>query len=1012
MLLASGVLVAAVAIWSYRAPILEWAIENRFEAAGAPASLSVAAFDIDRLAIRDISIGAPAGATIRSLELRYDLDGLLRGRLTSIEAAGVRLKRGEIRADVERITGSGAFALGLRGLSQLRASLDILRATLAGERIDPSHLVVAYQDASLAVETTIPSGRGFVTLLGRGSLAADAPPFRVNLSGRLDPALFPFMNRNAAHREAVSFALNASFGDLLAGIASIREGAWTLPARFSADGELGLDLGAVSIAGYSFGAPGRDRVRFRLDDIRTTGAETRGGVAVDIDIGPRKHRGVAFARASVALDADVRLSREKLKIELKPDSGLRILDLQDAAGVRLDGETAFRLAGENNHLAIDLTRRTARHRLQGQFVRNDGTLRLRSEGDLSEPEDPVVFTLQGKIDPAPVLALFPGVRAKSGACEIFLAGAATSLLPPRPPSVQPSRPASGSLRLDGAITVRLEGAAFPDVVKTDGAADRISLNLKGFEAARGWRRGRFSMSAELAARRIGRTAFDSAALALDGQLRGAEQGYRFRFEPGGAIEFGAVRTPLLALREGLRLQLTGKENTLETDRDFRPAAARLRFEHIEARGDLSGPTAERTPFRLSLPWLTGAFDKDGQEYRTKDGALILPGLAIAAQGLSLTARMTADGASAELAASDVRHRVRRPLVSPVSVSGRARLRKGVAQMRITARQNRTPLRADATITHDFNRGTGRMRFTAPRFNLADRRYRFGDMFPIALDWFDGISGAASAEGEVNWDRDLLSGHATITADQADLTMQDLRIKGMNGAVNFIELWPPVMPPRQRITGMFAFADLDPMSFRLEIQLNEDGSIAVQDLDIAVADGRLRSRGIVAVHETGLSASGKVEADSIALQDALDILGLDGLEGRGRVSGTFPITLRNSSASIADGRLSADGPGRLRYRGGALAKRLLGSPDANAATLRALSDFQFDSLHIDLEKSSGGAGTVALRLHGQNPEIYEGSAIALDMRVASDLRKLERLVLGGFQTSADISVQADGPPGRR
>ena len=1010
-LVAGGALTAG-AVWTYRAPILEWVIKNRIEATGATAVLSVAVFDIDRLTIRNIRIDAPVDAAIKSLELKYDLDAFLSGRITSIEATVVRLKHKHFRVGIDRIAGDGEFAMGIRGVRGFQANLDILRATLAGEPIHPSRLTVAYRNDSLTLETTIPSARGFVALLAQGSLARDAPPYRITLSGRLDPALFPFLTDDPTSREAVSFAVNAKVADLLAGIASIRRGEWTLPEHFSADGDLELDLGRVSIAGYSIGASGRDRVRFRFDEMRTENAVMRGGVTIDIDVGPRRHRGVEFARANITINSNINLSGERLEITLKPGSESRIYDLRSSGGFRLDGESAFRLVEGNNRVVLDLKQRTARHRLQGLFTRRNGRLRLQSEGDLSAPDDPVVFTLQGKIDPAPLLALLPDVRVESGTGEIFVAGEAAALLPRRSAPGHPPPAATGSVRLDGAVTLQVKGAALPGLKKTDAKTDRITLNLRGFEAARDWQRGRFSLSAELAPRRLVATAVTSAAITLEGQMRSTKRGYRFRLEPGGAAKFGEIRSPLLTVRNGLHLQLTGKKNTVETDERFRLAAAQLRFDRIDVRGTVAGRSGQQTPFRLAFPYLTNSYGKDGSEYHGKNGTLTLPGLAVAAQGVSLTARMDTNGLSAELAARDVRHRVRRPLVSPVSMSARAVLREGSLKVKVQARQLRSPLAANATIDHDFNRNSGRMRFTAPRFNLETRRHRFGDMFPVALGWFDTIGGNAAADGELNWDRDLLSGRATVIADRVALAIQDLRISGMNGAINFIELSPLLMPPRQRFTGKFAFADLEPLPFQLEFQLNEDGSIAVQDLDIDVAKGRVRTRGIVAIHGSGLSATGRVEATSIALSDALRMLGIQGLEGDGRVSGSFPIALRNNVARIAGGRLAADSPGQLHYREGSLEDQLIGSPKSKGAIIRALSDFRFKSLDVELDKAFAGTGMVILRLSGNNPSVYDGNDFTIEMRVASDLRRLERLVLGGFHTSSDISRQADGPAPKR
>jgi hypothetical protein len=1012
VLLAVGAVLVAGAVWSYRAPILEWAIKSRLESTGATAALSVAVFDTHRLAIHGIRIGAPVNATIKSLELEYDLDTFIGGRITAIHAAGLRVEHTGFRAAIERIVGSGEFAFGLFGLNQLQANLDMLRATMAGETIHPSRLNLDYRDDTITLETTVPGPRGFVVVLGQGSLAEDAPPFRINLSGRLDPAFFPFLTQNDVSDDAVAFKLNARVGDLLAGIDAIQRGERILPDNFSADGELELDLGRVSVAGYSIGAPGRDRVRFRFDEMRTRKSVTRGDAVFDIEIGSRDTPDFAFERMNILLKTGLVLAPGKLMLAFKPDAEIRVTDLRQPRAFHLEGETTLRFDGADNRVNLDLKNGTARHRLKGRLSRKDGELTLQSEGDLSAPEDPVVFTVKGKIDAAPVLAMLSDIRAKSASAEIFLAGQAIALLPPSARSQKPAGTAGGSVRFDGAMTLRLDGAAFPGMTKTDSTTDSVTLNLKGFEAGRDWQRGRFTMSAALAPRRLGVTEIKQTSLSLEGQMRGSRRGYKFRFEPGGALQLSGIRSPSLAVPDTVRFQLAGQKNMVEADERFLPVASNLRFAHLEARGALIGRKGYREPFQLSLPSLTSVQGKKGHNLQSKGGTFTFPRLGIAARNVSVAAIAGMDGVSATLNASNVRHRARRPLLSPVSISARASLRKSKAKVTVLARQLRTPLAAKATIEHDFDRNSGRMRFTAPRFMLETRKYRFGDMFPIAVGWFDTIRGAAAVDSEVLWDRDLLSGRATVTADRVDLAIQDLRVSKITGAIDFIELSPLLMPPRQRFTGTLAFSDIGPLPFRAEFQLNEDGNIAVQDLDIDVAGGRMRTRGIIAVQETGLSAKGSVEATSVELREVLRILGIDGLDGQGRVSGTFPIALRNNSARIAGGRLTADGGGALNYRGGTLERQLSGTPDEKAAILRTLADFQYDSLSLELNKATTGVGTVLMRLNGRNPAVYEGNTLAFDVRIASDLRKLERLALGGIHTMADVSRQADRPSRKR
>lgn len=995
----------AAAAWVFRAPVLEQYLKHRMEFAGATASLSVAAFDTDRLVLNDIRIRGAADVNIKSLKLHYVFDEFPSGRILSIEATDLRFAQGEFRANAQTITGNGAFTLGIGGFRLIQTDLDILRAALEGEPINPSRLTVMYRDDALSFETTLPGARGHIALFGQGRLTEHAPPFRITASGRLDPTLLPFMTHEYASREAISFTVNAEISEFLAAVASLQKGAGELPRRFSADGELALDLGRVSIAGHAIGTPGRDRVRFRLEDVATKGATTRGRATIDVDIGPRNSETFDFARANLTLRADVERDKNSLTIAFRPGSEGRLFDLRLPGGPRLDGETIFRLADSGNRIVFDLKNKTARHRIQAEIARRNSQLRLQSEGDPSDADDPVVFTLQGTIDPAPLLAMIPNVDAASGIGEIFVAGEAMGGITPGTARQRNSMP-SPMLRLDGATTFRIKGLTLEGTEKIDATTDHVTLRLKAFKATPTWRQGNFDLSVRLGARRVGPTSLKSVALSANGQLRSTDTGYRIRLAPGSVLNLGEIRSPLLNVRNHLRLALDGNKNTVDTDKGFRPSAASLRFAEIDTLGALTKRSGHRTPFRLRLPWITGTFSQKGVECHGENGTLTLPKLAVAAQGLSLTARTNGPSFSASLKARDVRHRARRPLLSPMSLSANADIRGGTISAQIRARQFASPLSVNATVEHDYQQNSGRLRIWAPQFALKGPQYRLGDMFPVAIGWFDTIRGVVAANAEWNWDRDLTSGRATITANGVDLAIQDLRISGMNGAVNFIELAPLLMPPRQRLTGKLAFADLGPLPFRAEFQLNENGSIAVQDLDINVGGGRTRTRGIVSIGDSGLTAEGKVEATSIALGDAFHILGIDGLEGSGRVSGTLPIELRNDVVRIKAGHLTADAPGRLRYDTGSLERQLIGTPKQKASTIKALSDFRFKSLDVALDNTSVGSGSVRMQLRGTNPSVYDGNEFSMEMQAVSDMSRLERLVLGGLHTVADVSRQAD------
>lgn len=151
------------------------------------------------------------------------------------------------------------------------------------------------------------------------------------------------------------------------------------------------------------------------------------------------------------------------------------------------------------------------------------------------------------------------------------------------------------------------------------------------------------------------------------------------------------------------------------------------------------------------------------------------------------------------------------------------------------------------------------------------------------------------------------------------------------------------------------------------------------------------------------ASGKVEAAPFAytpgqplsasfiltgvdLQTALKLLMEEsGISAEGTLDGAIPVTLTDGVFSLGAGELKAREGGKLALSGDSLgALSGAGGQAGNVALL--LGDFHFQLLKIDFEPAPNNEVVARLRLEGNNPNVYDGKRVNLNVTLKGDVMK--------------------------
>ena len=187
---------------------------------------------------------------------------------------------------------------------------------------------------------------------------------------------------------------------------------------------------------------------------------------------------------------------------------------------------------------------------------------------------------------------------------------------------------------------------------------------------------------------------------------------------------------------------------------------------------------------------------------------------------------------------------------------------------------------------------------------------------------------------------------------------------------------------------------------LTFALDERARLLIERLTVATLGGTLALEAAT-YDPTTDRFEGEVAVSDVRLADALAALELDGVGGSGMIDGRIPLRLTLSEGAdgggivVTEGRLAAEGPGRLSIDNPALAQMLSGRNEAVSLVVEALRDFRYEELSAGLTIGEDGKGDLALHLLGHNPAVLDGQAFDLNVTIESDFGKLFRTVRDAF-----------------
>jgi hypothetical protein len=521
----------------------------------------------------------------------------------------------------------------------------------------------------------------------------------------------------------------------------------------------------------------------------------------------------------------------------------------------------------------------------------------------------------------------------------------------------PSRLAAGLIDQAEITGLRMTLASAGDDIAAGGAPLHFSASTEGASPSGGFRIGAIKVA--------------NASLAFDG--------------PTGRLE-ATFSTELVFSEASIR------NKTFAIDLAV-PLAGQVHTMHIDApdlavfTGDRGGPRIlfEKMAIRGSdIPW---AMDDIGGEILWRDDRLQVridssritsTRSPIFNVPLRLTAEATMKGSRIDFA---------------THIAGEAIGAKGAINL-------------DATGHHDRASGDGRSAITLAPVMFRTKGVQPRDFFPAIGDGVPRLAGSASISGGVTWHDSTLS--PTLTLHLADVAYEPegARLSKVQGDIKFTSFWPVATAPGQVLRGVVEAGGLTPSNATLTFHLLPKPALGVESMRMEFVGGQITASPFI-IDSSRPNFETIIGVHQIDLTEVLKLVSVDGLSGSGKIDGNIPLAISGGKIVIRDGKLAASGPGILQLRSDSLPKQVTDAGESMTLALRALADFHYDTLSMDLAENASGEGAIALRLQGRNPALLDGRAFNLNMRLETNFDRLIDLAMRSMAAARELLRRTTG-----
>ena len=307
-----------------------------------------------------------------------------------------------------------------------------------------------------------------------------------------------------------------------------------------------------------------------------------------------------------------------------------------------------------------------------------------------------------------------------------------------------------------------------------------------------------------------------------------------------------------------------------------------------------------------------------------------------------------------------------PRFRPISVSGDMDLAGTQWQgaLGLTTQDSRL---ATASIRHEMQTGAGSATIEAKDLSFEPGKLQPTDISPLLASVGTRVAGKAHFTGLVTWNEKGMESNGRLDLMSVNLQTRYGAVQGVNGDLALSSLMPPVLAPSQGIAvdRVDWLIPVEQIKVQFSIRPTE---IQLESASANVAAGRISLDPLNFSFAPGSATQGALHLEHVDLTPLLFTAGLGGrVEVAARIGGVLPFTYGPQGLRFANGRIAAEGPGRLSIQRQALIAAV-GVGEGTQPPPSAVQDFAYQALeNLSFEQLSGDVnslpmGRLGLLLH--------------------------------------------------
>lgn len=349
-------------------------------------------------------------------------------------------------------------------------------------------------------------------------------------------------------------------------------------------------------------------------------------------------------------------------------------------------------------------------------------------------------------------------------------------------------------------------------------------------------------------------------------------------------------------------------------------------------------------------------------------------------------------------------------VTPISLTGDAAMRGAKIDFTINAsavaQGEKATLHVNAVGAHDRTSGRGSARVTSTPTTFRIDGLQPRDFLPALGDALPKLAGKVSLAGRVSWLGPAISPALILHLADVGAELKGAKVRNIHGDVSISGVGPLATPIGQSLQGVIEVGGLPPSQISLGFQLLAEPALRVEALRMDFVGGKI-SASPFTLDPARPDLETTIGFSQVDLAEFFELVSVDGLGGSGKLDGQIPIQLTQGKIVVLDGALKATGPGVLRLAGDVLPKQITEAGESVSLALKALGDFRYDSLAVDLTGNAAGEGTIVLKVQGQNPAVLEGQAFNLNIKLETNFDRLIEIALRSMQAAQELLRQTTG-----